>query len=155
MPDPNMRVEVVPPPSGPFKVTRLLSPSSCPFQVLPIPPATRSDVIDVTSTEESDTKYEEAGQGKKRKVKFAKRSRALKKFAQSTQNATVPKVWKADGWCKDHMRLKVPPHPFPTSNTSTMKGGPLSPFTVGSSTDGSPSPEHGEYHVNRSYYLLD
>ncbi|KAG2741708.1 hypothetical protein P692DRAFT_20880460 [Suillus brevipes Sb2] len=153
MPNPNMRVKVVPPPSRAFKVARPLSPSSRPFKVLPTPPATQSDVIDITSTEESDPEYEEAGQGKKRKVKSANRSRVLKKIATSTQKATVTKVWMIDGRCKDHTQSRSPPHHLPTSNTSAMKGGPLSPFTVGSSTDGSPSPEHG--NAGKAMYLRD
>ncbi|KAG0699037.1 hypothetical protein DFH29DRAFT_1002340 [Suillus ampliporus] len=148
-PNPNMRVEVVPPPSRPFKVVRPPPPPSRPFRVVPKPPATQSEVIEVTSTEEdpvdeSDPEYEEPGHGKKRKLKSANTSRALKKIAPSTEKTNAPKVGKKGGRGKNNAQSKAPPPPLPTSNTFPVKGGPLSPLTVGSSTNGPSSPEHSK-----------
>ncbi|KAG1724159.1 uncharacterized protein EDB91DRAFT_1255376 [Suillus paluster] len=147
-PNPNMRVEVVPPPSRPFKVVQPPLPPSRPFRVVPKPPATQSEVIKVTSTEEdpvdeSDPEYNKPGHGKKRKLKSANTSRALKKIAPSTEKTNAPKVGKKGGWGKNNVQSKAPP-PLPTSNTFPVKGGPLSPLTVGSSTNGPSSPEHSK-----------
>ncbi|KAG1882250.1 hypothetical protein F4604DRAFT_1678649 [Suillus subluteus] len=154
-PNPNMRVEVVPPPSRPFKVVR---PPSRPFKVVSKPPATRSEVIEFTSTEEnsvdeSDPEYEEPVQGNKRKLKSAITSRGFKKTALSTEKTNSPKVGKKGGRGKNNVQPKAPPPPLSTSNTFPMKGGPLSPLTVGSSTDGLPSPENSE--VGKAMRLRD
>ncbi|KAG0705800.1 hypothetical protein DFH29DRAFT_996454 [Suillus ampliporus] len=148
-PNPNMRVEVVPPPSRPFKVVRPPPPPSRPFRVVPKPPATQSEVIEVTSTEEdpvdeSDPEYEEPGHGKKRKLKSANTSCALKKISPSTEKTNAPKVGKKGGRGKNNAQSKAPPPPLPTSNTFPVKGGPLSPLTVGSSTNGPSLPEHSK-----------
>ncbi|KAG1840206.1 hypothetical protein C8R48DRAFT_679627 [Suillus tomentosus] len=135
-----------PPPSRPFKVVR---PSFNPIKVVPKPPATQSEVIELTSTEENpieepDTEYEDAAHGKKRKLKAGNTSRVLKKVAPSTEKADAPKVGKKGVRGKNDVPSKVPPAPLPTANTSPVKGGPLSPLTVGSSSDDLPSPEHSK-----------
>ncbi|KAG1722059.1 hypothetical protein EDB19DRAFT_1835193 [Suillus lakei] len=138
---PTMQVEVVaPPPSRPFKV---VVPPSHPFKVVPKPEPTpaRSEVIKVTSAkentiEEPDTEYEE-GHGKKRKLKSANTSRVSKKPALSKEKTNASKVGKKGTQAK---APKAPP--LSTSIASPMKGGPLSPLTVGSSSVvTSPAPE--------------
>ncbi|KAG1830082.1 hypothetical protein DFJ58DRAFT_737080 [Suillus subalutaceus] len=146
-PNYKMRVEVVPPPSRPFKVVRLPLPLPRPSKAVPMPSGTPSEVIEVTSTEENpvgepDSEYEEAGRGKKRKLKSANTSRASKKIAPSIEKTNASKVGKKVGRGKNNVQSKAPPPPLPTSTTFPAKGGPLSPLTVGSSTDGPPSPEH-------------
>ncbi|KAG1847695.1 hypothetical protein DFJ58DRAFT_843138 [Suillus subalutaceus] len=146
-PNYKMRVEVVPPPSRPFKVVRLPLPLPRPSKAVPMPSGTPSEVIEVTSTEENpvgepDSEYEEAGRGKKRKLKSANTSRASKKIAPSIEKTNTSKVGKKVGRGKNNVQSKAPPPPLPTSTTFPAKGGPLSPLTVGSSTDGPPSPEH-------------
>ncbi|KAG2120774.1 uncharacterized protein F5147DRAFT_647201 [Suillus discolor] len=68
---------------------------------------------------ESDSEYEKA-HGKKRKLKFVNTSHTSKKPAPSNKKAAWPKQPKMPG--------------LPISATSPMKGGPLSPLTVGSSS---------------------
>ncbi|KAG1864822.1 hypothetical protein F4604DRAFT_1905288 [Suillus subluteus] len=104
-------------------------------------PTARSEVIELTSTEENaveepDTEYEEA-RGKKRKLKSVNASRAPKKPAPSEEKTDTSKAGKKGAWTK-------PPEapPLPTSTTSPTKGGPLSPLTVGSSSV-TASPEPG------------
>ncbi|KAG1843040.1 hypothetical protein F4604DRAFT_1689634 [Suillus subluteus] len=130
---PTMRVEVVaPPPSRPFKVVALPSrpANSAPK---PEPTAALSEVIELSSATENaaaepDTDYEEA-RGKKRKLKSTNTSRASKKLAPSNEKTDTSKVGKKAA------RPKQPKAPaVPTSTTSPMKGGPLSPLTVGSSS---------------------
>ncbi|KAG1840054.1 hypothetical protein F4604DRAFT_1690916 [Suillus subluteus] len=130
---PTMQVEVVaPPPSRPFKVVAL---PSCPANSAPKPEPTAalSEVIELSSATENaaaepDTDYEEA-RGKKRKLKSTNTSRASKKLAPSNEKTDTSKVGKKAA------RPKQPKAPaVPTSTTSPMKGSPLSPLTVGSSS---------------------
>ncbi|KAG1856838.1 hypothetical protein C8R48DRAFT_775782 [Suillus tomentosus] len=127
---PNMRMEVIPPPF-PFP----LPLPSRPFKVVPRPaaPQARSDIIELTSTdekpsEEPDTEYEEAARGK-RKLKSANTSRASKKLAPSTNKTDTSKAGKKGVQTKNNPQPKVQ-----ASNPSPTKGGPLSPLTVGSSS---------------------
>ncbi|KAG1861224.1 hypothetical protein F4604DRAFT_1684050 [Suillus subluteus] len=119
---PTMRVEVVALPSRPA--------NSAPK---PEPTAALSEVIELSSATENaaaepDTDYEEA-RGKKRKLKSTNTSRASKKLAPSNEKTDTSKVGKKAA------RPKQPKAPaVPTSTTSPMKGGPLSPLTVGSSS---------------------
>ncbi|KAG2056555.1 hypothetical protein BDR06DRAFT_969939 [Suillus hirtellus] len=96
-------------------------PPEWPHHVVPKLPATQSEVIELTSTEDNpiedpDTEYEDVAHGKKRKLKAGNTLHVLKKVGLSTEKADALKVGK--------------------------KGGPLSPLTVGSLSDGLPSPEH-------------
>ncbi|KAG1799099.1 hypothetical protein EV424DRAFT_1546129 [Suillus variegatus] len=74
----------------------------------------------------------------------ANTSCALKKVAPSTENTNTPKVVKKGGRGKNNVQSKAPTPPLSTSDTFPMKGGPLSPLTAGSSSDGLPSPEHSK-----------
>ncbi|KAG1904167.1 uncharacterized protein F5891DRAFT_977057 [Suillus fuscotomentosus] len=127
---PHMRMEVIPPPF-PFP----LPLPSRPFKVVPRPaaPQARSDIIELTSTdekpsEEPDTEYEEAARGK-RKLKSANTSRASKKLAPSTDKTDTSKAGKKGVQTKNNPQPKVQ-----ASNPSPTKGGPLSPLMVGSSS---------------------
>ncbi|KAG1724987.1 hypothetical protein EDB19DRAFT_1915290 [Suillus lakei] len=96
-----------------------------------------SEVIEVSSATENaaaepDTDYEEAC-GKKRKLKSTNTLCASKKLAPSNEKTDTSKVGKKAA------RPKEPKAPaVPTLTTSPMKGGPLSPLTVGSSSMAAP-----------------
>ncbi|KAG2341305.1 hypothetical protein BDR05DRAFT_467182 [Suillus weaverae] len=133
------------PPARPFKVVPKpiakpqTPPPARPFHVVanprvPIAPKAAADeVIELTSasdgskdTEELDTEYEDDSHGKKRKLKSGRTSRASKKRASSEVIDIEPK--------KERVRSKAKPLKPSPSNASPLKGGPLSPLTVGSSS---------------------
>ncbi|KAG1873296.1 hypothetical protein C8R48DRAFT_669895 [Suillus tomentosus] len=122
----------------------VVSPPARTSRVVARPVATPSDVIELTSTEENlleehSTEYEEAGRGKKRKIKSADTSRVSKKTAAPTEKTNTSKAGK-----KGLQGKNVESKPKVPSMTPPTKGGPLSPLMVGSSSDGLPSPEHGQ-----------
>ncbi|KAG2149223.1 hypothetical protein DEU56DRAFT_908923 [Suillus clintonianus] len=132
---PNMHLKGAPPP-----------PPLHPFKVVAKLIATTSEVIELTSvddnlSEEPGTEYEEVEHGKKRKIKSANTLCASKKIAPSTKKTNTSKAGKKGVLGKNaesKSKSKV------LSMTSPTKGGPLSPLTVESSSDGLPSPEHGQ-----------
>lgn len=104
----------VPPPSRPFVVVTKSPPHPAPPPSRPFVMATKPVMLDVISLSTSDSEEEplekpENGKGKKRRLKFAAASRTSKKHASSAEVA------------KD--------------KNGETKGGPLSPLTVGSSSD--------------------
>ncbi|KAG1898090.1 uncharacterized protein F5891DRAFT_982259 [Suillus fuscotomentosus] len=120
----------------------VVSPPACTSRVVARPVATLSDVIELTSTEENlleehSTEYEEAGRGKKRKIKSANTSHVSKKTAAPTEKTNTSKAGK-----KGLQGKNVESKPKVPSMTPPTKGGPLSPLMVESSSDGLPSPEH-------------
>ncbi|KAG1821274.1 hypothetical protein DFJ58DRAFT_739232 [Suillus subalutaceus] len=135
------RVDVMePPPSRPFRVVTL--PPSHPLKVARKPgptAAAQCEVIEISTSAgenvatEPESEYEEA-RGKKRKLKFVDTSHALKRPAPSSEKSDTSKVEKKAA------RPKQPK--TPALPTSPIKGGPLSPLTVGSSSvAASPEPE--------------
>ncbi|KAG2353237.1 hypothetical protein BDR07DRAFT_1496652 [Suillus spraguei] len=120
------------PPVCPFKV--IPKPIAKPQTPPPAPPKAATDeVIELTSAsdgskdiEELDTEYEDDSHGKKQKLKSGCSSRASKKCASSEIIDIEQK--------KEHVRSKAKPLKPPPSNASPLKGGPLSPLTVGSSS---------------------
>lgn len=144
--DPEEREAVMsPPPARPFRVVAkpvsfkpLAPPPAHPFRAVAkptapmAPKASVQDVIELTSTSEGsrdvtaevDTEYEDDSHGKKRKLKSGSSSRVSKKRV-SAEVVIEPK--------KEGVRSKAKPSP---SDASVLKGGPLSPLTVGSSSVG-------------------
>lgn len=134
-----MSVEVlVPPPSRPFKVVaRPGPPPSRPFKVVPKPPA--REVIEISTSPDSrdendqhesatDSEYEDASQGKRKKRKSSGELPAPKKRASPVD--ILPKTAMPAGPSEENSE--------PSSqhaDASPMKGGPLSPLTVTSSTE--------------------
>ncbi|KAG1859751.1 hypothetical protein F4604DRAFT_1930477 [Suillus subluteus] len=131
-------VEVlVPPPSRPFKVVaRPGPPPSRPFKVVPKPPA--HEVIELSTSPDSrdandqhnsatDSEYEEASQGKRKKRKSSGEPPAPKKHALPVD--ILPKTAMPAGPSEE----KSGPS-SQHANASPTKGGPLSPLTVESSS---------------------
>ncbi|KAG1897618.1 uncharacterized protein F5891DRAFT_982584 [Suillus fuscotomentosus] len=135
-----------PPPSRPFKVVarpitnQQTPPPARPFQAAvksAVPMASKAamqEVIELTSAsegskdataEEPDTEYEDDLRGNKRKLKSGNSSRTSKKRA-SSEAIIEPK--------KEGVRFKAKPLKPSPSDASPLKGGPLSPLTVGSSS---------------------
>ncbi|KAG1840555.1 hypothetical protein C8R48DRAFT_781748 [Suillus tomentosus] len=112
-----------PPPARPFRVVaRPAAPMA--------PKAAAQEVIELTSTSEGsrdvtaevDTEYEDDSRGKKRKLKSGSSSRMSKKRV-SAEVVIEP--------TKEGVRSKAKPS---ASDAPVLKGGPLSPLTVGSSS---------------------
>ncbi|KAG2352453.1 hypothetical protein BDR07DRAFT_1498280 [Suillus spraguei] len=132
-----------PPPACPFKVVAepisfklLIPPPTHPFRVVAKPTvpmaskAAAQEVIELTSTLEGsrdvtaevDTEYKDDSCGKKQKLKSGSSSQVSKKHV----SAEVVIELKKEG-----VRSKAKPSP---SDASVLKGGPLSPLTVGLSS---------------------
>jgi hypothetical protein len=154
-----------PPPARPFKVVAkpasfkpLAPPPARPFRFVakpsaPVAPkAAAQEVIEITSTSEGsrdvtvevDTEYEDDSRGKKRKLKSGS-SRVSKKRV----SAEVVIELKKEG-----VRSKAKPSP---SDASVLKGGPLSPLTVGSSSvdEEHSSGDEGMYSIHHLSLLTN
>ncbi|KAG2096303.1 uncharacterized protein F5147DRAFT_778352 [Suillus discolor] len=112
-----------PPPARPFRVvTRPAAPMA--------PKAAAQEVIELTSTSEGsrdvtaevDIEYEDDSRGKKRKLKSGSSSQMSKKRVSAEVVIELT---------KEGVHSKAKPSP---SDASVLKGGPLSPLTVGSSS---------------------
>ncbi|KAG2136085.1 uncharacterized protein EDB93DRAFT_1106956 [Suillus bovinus] len=108
-----------PPPARPFKPTAPMAPKAAAQEVIEIT-STLEGSRDVTA--EVDTEYEDDSHGKKWKLKTGSSSQVSKKCV----SAEVVIELKKEGV---HSKAKLSP-----SDASVLKGGPLSPLIVGSSS---------------------
>jgi hypothetical protein len=128
----------VPPPSRPF----VLASKILPREVIEFPTSESDD----EALKNHDTEYEDASQGKKRKlVTSGGAHRVSKKHGPSADNDVEPKTRKKQVQSKSKLKEILPPkEPLPASPS---KGGPLSPLTVSSSDEPLPlETTKGEYY---------
>ncbi|KAG2126327.1 uncharacterized protein EDB93DRAFT_1109721 [Suillus bovinus] len=155
-PPPSHLFIVVPrPPSASPKLSPgllLPMPPSHPFIVVPRPPPalpkpSSTDVIKLYISESEDepremvpeTGFEDAFQGEKRKVADSRPHQVLKRCAPSAEDQVETNVTKKNVKAQTKRKVKEKVQgtmkPLPAPGAPPIKGGPLSPLTVSSSSD--------------------
>ncbi|KAG1789413.1 uncharacterized protein HD556DRAFT_1447028 [Suillus plorans] len=131
-------------------------PPSCPFIVFPRPPhalpklppkplpkPSSTEVIEFPTSESKDksremapeTEFEDASQGEKRKVADSRPYRESKRRASSAEVSVEPNTRKKRVKAKTKGRVKEKAKPLPAPEVPPLKGGPMSPLTISSSSD--------------------